>query len=261
MTSLLSTVGAWLPNGYADLFRQIGLFAAVELLYELVRGLADGRASVAFANAAAIMDLERATGTFFEPGFQAFFISSAWVVDLANFLYMNSHFVVTTTFLVWLYFRRNDSFYFVRNMFIVAMGLALIGYALLPTAPPRFFAELGFVDTINDYSSVNHDSAMVKVFVNPYAAVPSMHCAFALMVGATGAVLARRAWARVCWSLYPVLVLWVVIVTGNHFWIDALAGGIVAAAAALVAARVLAPIRPRNWAWRAPAGAAARVRA
>ena len=68
-------------------------------------------------------------------------------------------------------------------MFMVSMGLALIGYALYPTAPPRFFPEYGFVDTINDFSSVNHDSGLAKAFINPYAAVPSMHCAFASMVG------------------------------------------------------------------------------
>ena len=84
------------------------------------------------------------------------------MIDFANFMYMNSHFVLTTGFLVWLYLRRNDSFYFVRNMFMVAMGLALVGYALFPTAPPRLFPEYGFVDTINDFSSVNHDSALVK---------------------------------------------------------------------------------------------------
>ena len=64
-------------------------------------------------------------------------------------------------------------------MFMVSMGLALVGYTLYPTAPPRMFPHDGFVDTITDFSNVNHDSALAKVFINPYAAVPSMHCAFA----------------------------------------------------------------------------------
>ena len=71
-------------------------------------------------------------------------------------------------------------------MFVVSMGLALIGYTLFPTAPPRMFPEHGFVDTIDDFSDVNHDSSLAKIFINPYAAVPSMHCAFALMIGGTG---------------------------------------------------------------------------
>jgi len=258
---LITSIGSWLPKGYPDALRQIALFACAELLYETVRGLAEGRRSVAFANGQMIIDIQKATGTFFEPGFQAFFIAERWVVDLANFLYMNSHFVLTTAFLVWLYIWRNDSFYFVRNMFIVAMALALVGYTLLPAAPPRLFPEYGFVDTINDFSQVNHDSAMVKVFINPYAAVPSMHCAFALMIGIPGALLARRRWACIAWACYPPLVFWVVIVTGNHFWLDAAAGALVAACSALIAARVLGRLRPEDWGWDpARAGAARSAR-
>ena len=258
MLRLISTIGTWLPKGYPDAFRQIGLFVVAELLYETVRGLAEGRRSVAFANGQMIIDFQKATGTFFEPGFQAFFIAERWVVDVANFLYMNSHFVLTTVFLVWLYIWRNENFYFVRNMFIVAMGLALIGYGLLPTAPPRLFPEYGFVDTINDFSNVNHDSALVKLLINPYAAVPSMHCAFALMIGVPGALLSRRLWARIAWATYPVLVVWVVIVTGNHFWLDAAAGALVAGLSALISWRVLARIRPRVWSWSAPGDSASR---
>ena len=99
---------------------------------------------------------------------------------------MNTHFVITTSFLVWLYLFRNEAFYFVRNMFLVAMAVALVGYTVFPTAPPRLLPELGFVDTITDFSQVNHDSALVKIFVNPYAAVPSMHIAFALMIAMPG---------------------------------------------------------------------------
>ena len=108
------------------------------------------------------------------------------MIDFANQVYLNAQFSIALGFLVWLYLFRNESYYFVRNMFVVSMGLALVGYTLYPTAPPRMFPELGFVDTINDFSNVNHDSALAKVFINPYAAVPSMHCAFAMMIGGTG---------------------------------------------------------------------------
>jgi membrane-associated phospholipid phosphatase len=239
-----------LPKGWGDALRQIGLFVMADLCYETVRGIAEGNKALAFANGQAVIDLERSTGTFFEPGFQSFFIAERWVLDLANFMYMNSHFALTTGFLVWLYFRRNDSFYFVRNMFMVAMGLALIGYALVPTAPPRLFPEYGFVDTINDFSSVNHDSALVKIFVNPYAAIPSMHCAFALMIGIPGLLLSRHLWSKAFWAAYPLLVLWVVVVTGNHYWFDGAVGALVAGLAALVAHRLLARARPDAWSWR-----------
>ena len=76
-------------------------------------------------------------------------------------------------------------------MFVVSMCLALVGYTVFPTAPPRLFPANGFVDTIIDFSNVNHDSTIAKIFINPFAAVPSMHCAFALMIGATGVRVSR----------------------------------------------------------------------
>src|SRR5262245_66662549 len=125
------------------------------------------------------MHLERSLGAFFEPSFQQAFLAHQWVIEIANWMYFNSHFVITTAFLVWLYLFRNESYNFVRNMFVVAMGLALVGYTLYPTAPPRMFPDDGFIDTINQFSGVNHDSALAKSFITPYAAIPSMHCAFA----------------------------------------------------------------------------------
>ena len=101
-------------------------------------------------------------------------------------MYFNSHFVITTAFLVWLYLFRNDNFNFVRNMFLVAMGLALIGYVLFPTAPPRMFPGAGFTDTIAAFTNTNQDSSFTSLLVNPYAAVPSMHIAFSLMVAVAG---------------------------------------------------------------------------
>jgi hypothetical protein len=173
-----------------------------------------------------------------------------WLIDFANFMYMNSHFVVTTAFLVWLYLFRNSNFYFVRNMFMVAMGLALIGYAFLPTAPPRLFPQEGFVDTITQYAQVNHDSGLVKLFINPYAAIPSMHVAFSTMIGVAGALIARHTITRALWCAYPVLVFWVVVVTANHFWVDGAAGLLVAVLSALTARQVLARVRPAVWSWR-----------
>ena len=172
------------------------------------------------------------------------------MVDFANFMYVNSHFVVTTAFLVWLYLRHNDRFYFVRNMFMVAMALALVGYVAMPTAPPRFLPELGFVDTIAYYADVHHDSAFVTLFFNPYAAVPSMHVAFSLMLAVPAVLIVRQWYMKVIWAFYPPLVTFVVIVTGNHWWFDAAVGAVVATVAALVAATVLSRVRPVDWAWQ-----------
>jgi hypothetical protein len=249
-----NAITAQLPHGWIDVFRQIGLFVLADLCYETVRGLAEGKESVAFANGQTIIDFERSTGTFFEPGFQQSLLDDRWVIDAANFLYQNSHFVLTTTFLAFLYLRRNESFYFVRNMFMVAMGIALIGYSLFPTAPPRFYPEEGFIDTITQYAAVNHDSALVQVFINPYAAVPSMHCGFSLMIGVTGYMISKHKAAKAFWAFYPVLVFWVVIVTANHYWIDGALGWMTAGLAALGAMQ-LARFR-ESWSFRSTAAPA-----
>jgi hypothetical protein len=248
--ALIEKIGRWLPQGYGDAARQLSLFVVAELCYEAVRGVADGERAQAFTNGANVIDLEKGLHTFFEPDLQAVFIDHRWIIDFANFMYMNSHFVVTTAFLVWLYLFRNDRFYFVRNMFLVAMGLAVIGYGLLPTAPPRLFPQDGFVDTITDYAQVNHDSGLVKLFINPYAAIPSMHIAFSTMIGVTAVLLSRHTITRVLWCAYPFVVFWVVVVTANHFWIDGAIGLLVAAFAALTARQVLARVRPAVWSWR-----------
>jgi PAP2 superfamily len=238
-----------LPKGWGDALRQILLFGLAYNGYQVVRGVVDHDQALALANGMHVIHLERSLGAFFEPGLQQAVLGHHWLIDLANFFYLNCHFVITTSFLVWLYVRRNDSFYFVRNMFLVAMALALVGYALFPAAPPRMFPTAGFTDTISAFTHTSQDSSFTSVLVNPYAAVPSMHIAFALMIGVPGFVLARSAGMRMWWSAYPMLVFFVIVVTGNHFWFDAATGAAVACAAA-VAATQLARLRPAAWAWR-----------
>jgi hypothetical protein len=245
----IANIGRRLPGGWRDAFRQLGLFACAYVLYQAVRGIVDGEQSVAFSNAQHVIHLERSLGAFFEPGLQQALLSHHWIIDLANFFYLNCQFVLTTAFLVWLYMKRNDNFYFVRNMFLVAMGLALIGYALFPTAPPRMLPGAGFTDTISAFTHTGQSSTLGSFFVNAYAAVPSMHIAFALMIGVPGFVLSRAAASRMWWSAYPMLVFFVIVVTANHFWFDAAAGAAVACMAA-VASTQLARLRPRAWSFR-----------
>jgi hypothetical protein len=242
-------IGGRLPRGWGDLLRQLALFFLAYQGYQLVRGVADGRAAVAVTNGIHVIHLERSLGAFFEPGLQQAFLSHQWVIDLANWMYFNSHFIVTVSFLAWLYLFRNESFNFVRNMFLVAMGLALVGYALFPTAPPRMFPGVGFTDTIASFTDMNQDSSFASVLVNPYAAVPSMHIGFSLIVAISAMTLARSVWARALWSAYPLMVFFVIVVTANHFWFDAAAGAAVACLAAATAHQ-LGRLRPAAWSWR-----------
>ena len=241
--------GRWLPGGWLDALRQLLLFAGAYYVYRIVRGLVDGQAGIAFENARLLVDVERAMGLFFEPALQDWAEGHAWLLTGANWMYVNSHFVITTTFLIWLYLARNHAYYYVRNMFMVAMGLALVGYVSFPTAPPRFLPEWGFEDSVAAF--VGEEAAnSAGVLYNPYAAVPSMHVAFALMIAIPAMQLVRPVALKIAWGVYPLLVTFVVVVTANHFWLDAALGVAVAAVSAWAASAALARARPHAWAWR-----------
>ena len=238
-----------------DLARQWLLFAGAYYAYRLVRGLVDGHPNVAYQHARDIVYLERSLHLFFEQKVQSWTIDHSAVIHVANWMYVNSHFIVTTTFLVWLYIQRNHAYYFVRNMFMVAMVFALIGYVAFPTAPPRFLPEWGFQDTVSDFfgDGVSHTAS---VLYNPYAAMPSMHVAFALMIAVPAIQLTSHKALKVLWAFYPLVVTFVVISTGNHFWFDAAVGSLVALASAVIAKTAFARAKPDAWSWRtAPAEA------
>jgi hypothetical protein len=232
------------------------MWFAAYYLYRLVRGVVDGQVAVSFGHARAIVGFERGLHLFFEPGLQSVVLNHAhWLIDVTNVCYVNMHLFGTTAFLVWLYFARNDAFPFVRNMFLVAMGLALIGYVVFPTAPPRFLPEWGFTDTVTNMVGTEPANT-ANVLYNPYAAVPSMHVAFALMLGLSGAKLVTTRVLRMAFRAYPLWVTLVTILTANHFWMDAALGALTAAAAYSLA-QAAARRRPHAWAFRRAFGSEA----
>jgi hypothetical protein len=243
-----------LPRGWLDALRQVSLFAAAYLAYRLVRGLVEGDANAAFAHARDLISLERTLHVFVEPSIQAWASGSHLVMVLASWLYVNAQTSVTVAALLYLYLRHNRNFYFVRNMLMIGMAIALVGYAVFPTAPPRFMPEWGFIDTVADFTNVHvsHASASLNALTNLYAAVPSMHVAFALMIGWTLARLVRWRVVSVLWLLYPFVIAFVIIVTANHFIFDALLGALTAAVSAY-GASWLARARPSAWRFSAVA--------
>ncbi|HEX2103840.1 MAG TPA: phosphatase PAP2 family protein [Solirubrobacteraceae bacterium] len=245
------SAGRLLPRGPLDVVRQVLLFALAYLAYRIARGAVDdpAGAAVAFENARSLIHLEQSLGVFAEPSVQAWASGSRLIIDAASWTYVNAQSTITTAALVYLYLAHNRSFYFVRNMFAVAIAIAMVGYVVVPTAPPRFFPEWGFVDSVAELTGVRHDSVVAHALFNPYAAIPSMHVAFALMIAVPIARLARHRITRVAWSLYPLLVTFVIVATANHFFADAVAGGLTAALAAS-AALWLARARPAAWAFR-----------
>lgn len=242
--------GPVLPRGLGDFLLQLGLLAIALLAYQLTRGLADdiGVAQRAMGNARSIVEFQQGLGLFFEPDVQRWALSMPSLNDAFSWLYLNVQGPVTLGGMLWIYLRHNHHYNFVRNMFFVSFLLACLGYVLMPTAPPRLMPEYGFIDTVELLSGPRE--FVWDAFANPYAAMPSMHIGFALMIGWSIARLCERPWVRALWFVYPAGILFVVIATGNHFWLDAV-GGAIAAGIGAVAANGLALLRPAAWAWPA----------
>jgi hypothetical protein len=243
-----------LPRGWVDPFRQLALFVAAFMLYGLVRGLvhSGGEAYKPFGDATKVIDLERTLHIFVEQSIQAWAANFHWLMTVLAWSYLNAQFAITTAVLAFIYFRHNDAYYFVRNMFLVAMGLALIGYALFPTAPPRLMPEWGFTDPVSQLMAPTKgwlDYTGAGRMANDYAAIPSMHVCFAVMIAWPMAKLVSWRWAKVAWALYPLVVTFIVIATANHFFVDAFLGLVTAGVAAAVAHRPLALARPDLWAF------------
>jgi membrane-associated phospholipid phosphatase len=243
-----------LPRGWKDLGRQIVVFVGLYLLYELLRGLMSSPGYKPFGDATKIINFERALHVFAEPSVQAWAQSKHVLMDALDWTYLNGHYIVTLAVLIFIYVRRNDSFNFVRNMFLIAMGIALIGYWLYPTAPPRLLPEWGFTDSISQFMGFNaafhfDNNSPAGALVNGYAAVPSMHVCFAIMSAWPMVKLVKRRAAKITWGLYPVLITFAVVATGNHYFTDVVLGALTAGIAALLAKKLLARARPEAWAF------------
>lgn len=247
----LSPQARFLPHGPGDLARQVLIFAVAYYAYRLTRGAVDDPAAAtqAFENARALISIERTLGLFVEPTLQA--ATGGLLLDFASWMYINTQTTVTVGALLWIYLFRNESFFFVRNMFLVAFALALVGYVVFPTAPPRFMPEWGFTDTVAQFTGVPSDSVVADALFNPYAAVPSMHVAFAVMIAAPLMHLVRHPTARAFWAVYPLIVTWVIVVTANHWLADAFLGAMVAGMGAY-AAHWMGHAHT-NWAFSRPA--------
>ena len=201
--------------------------------YQVVRGAADRSAADAFQNGEWVLRTERELGALFEPAVQRVVDTSSILITLTSYTYWLSQFAVVGIALLWVYFRHHERFAGFRNWLIVANLIGLVGYVLMPTAPPRMFPEWGFVDTLAQYSSVNHSSGFIQFASNPYAAMPSLHAMDALIVGIVMFGVVRSPIAKALWLAWPAWVAFSVISTGNHYWLDILAGAVIAIGAGL----------------------------
>jgi len=202
-------------------------------MYEVARALVVGNAAEADRHAHRLVSIEQSLHVFIEANVQR---AAQPIPDLTGLLgvsYLTLHLGVTAVVLLWLHQRHRAAYPFVRTTLMLASGLALIGFLVYPTAPPRL-AGIGIADTVsNGHVDLNH--GLVSSLYNPYAAVPSMHIGYALIVAAGVLRVGRGRLVRALATVYPPFVLLVIVATGNHFLFDAAAGALVAGLAAALA--------------------------
>jgi membrane-associated phospholipid phosphatase len=213
-----------LPRGWAHLALQFVIWMGFYVVYQVARGAADRDVVTAFQNGEWVARTENQFGALFEPALQRVVDTSSILVFLTSYTYWLSQFAVVGATLLWVYFRHHERFAGFRNWLIVANLVGLVGYIFMPTAPPRMFPEWGFIDTLAQYSSINHESGLISAAANPYAAMPSLHAMDAFIVGVVMAGLCRTWAAKVLWLMWPAWVAFAVMSTGNHYWLDVAAG-------------------------------------
>jgi len=208
-----------LPRGWAHFWLQFGIWIGFYVTYLGVRSLADRNPAQAFVNGFRVIDLERRMlHGFVEQSAQRIADSSHVLVTAAAWTYWNSEFTAIGLALLWVYLRRHEHFARFRNTILLANVIGLFGYVVMPTAPPWMFPSEGFVD------KVNHSTGLLNIFANPYAAMPSLHAADALIVGIFLVWTSRRRLSKLLWAIWPAWVWFCVLATANHYLLDVVAG-------------------------------------
>jgi hypothetical protein len=219
---------------------EVAALVSLYAVYEIVRGFGETSITAARAHTADIVALERHLHVFGERAIQDWAQRIPVLPGILGAAYITLHLVATAFALSWVYRSHRAHFALVRNSLVVSTAIALVVYVLYPAAPPRL-SGLGFSDTVSTKAHVNLSSDLLGSFYNPFAAVPSLHFGYALLVGTAVAMLARRRAVRLVGAAYPAFMLFVIVATGNHFVFDAAAGGIVTVAGFVVALRLAQP--------------------
>ncbi|KAB2344075.1 phosphatase PAP2 family protein [Actinomadura rudentiformis] len=216
--------------------KELLLIAVLFAAYKLGRVLAADHVATAFLNADRLWELERTLRLPNEARVQDWLLAEPRAVRAANVYYKFAHFPVTAAFLVWLYLKRPAHYRWSRRVLVVLTGLALAVHFAVPLAPPRMLGGLGFVDTGALYGPAVYGSPESDQLANQFAAMPSLHVGWAVLVAA-GIIVATSGRLRWLIVLHPLITTFVVVATANHYWLD----GIVATAVLVVTIVTLRP--------------------
>ncbi|HEU5030757.1 MAG TPA: phosphatase PAP2 family protein [Spirillospora sp.] len=202
---------------------QVLVMGVVIGAYELGRHFADGRPSDAFAHARWLWDLERTLHLPDEAAFQKWALGWDGWVRAANEYYVRVHFPAILLFMAWMWFRHREGWPRVRAVIAITAAAALALHFAFPLAPPRMLPGHGFIDLMNVYGPSSYSSKPGEGMANQFAAMPSLHVGWALLV-AWGAIRYGGGRWRYILALHPVLTFTIVVVTANHYWTDGIVG-------------------------------------
>jgi hypothetical protein len=211
-------------------------------IYTTIRNSNEGTAAAAQRNAEHVIDVQQRLGFFWEPTLQEWALHLTPLIIALNYFYGSLHFIATAGVMTLLYKRHTDRYPLWRNTLAITTLIGLIGFITFPLMPPRLLPEhlgYGFVDTLDQYPTFwSFESGAVAKVSNQYAAMPSLHTAWATWVAVAGAPLVRRRWlAGLLWA-YPVVTVTAIVLTGNHYLLDAI-GGWAALAVGYLTARLI----------------------
>jgi hypothetical protein len=215
------------PSWWKGGIREITLVLVIYAAYSLTQGGLTDREFLAFHNAYNVIGFETQLKIFWELGIQSWFLRSDSLVQLTNALYTFLFYPVLISFSIWAYKYHRQQYSIARNALFISAAIGLPCFALYPMAPPRLLPDLGFVDTLAKYQMVNYNSSLSAILVNQYAAMPSFHFAWTLLVGIATICIAKAWWLKLAGILLPLLTLVSIIATANHFILDAIAGAVV----------------------------------
>ena len=238
------------PRAWAELLLVVGLFLA----YKMGRLLVDGRVGQAYANAELVWHAERALWLPDELDLQHLLLASEVVIRSANVYYAVVHFPATVAFLLFMYIFRPAHYLRFRRIlaWLTAAGLAM--HFAFPLAPPRMLAGIGMVDTAAKFGPSVYGPPQTDTLSNQYAAMPSLHVGWALVV-ACGLIVATRSRWRWLWLAHPVITMVVVVGTANHYWLDGIIAAILVGALMLAVGRARMPADARRRRSRCSCGA------
>jgi hypothetical protein len=197
------------------------------LTYFLVRGLMSTSVDRAQDHAHALLGLERSLGIAHEEALQQWAQGVPGLSGLMNSIYIYGHWPVIAGALGWLLWKHGDQFRVFRNAMVISGLIGFACFALFPMAPPRFLPELGFVDTVTRDTSA-YRVLQPPAFTNQYAAMPSLHVGWNLLMGIAIFQGTQKWFWRVFAVLMPLVMYIATILTANHFVLDGMAGSLVA---------------------------------